>query len=466
MKNGKNYQPPLIMTPEIFEMTDAVAGKMERVRGVDMRTGRVRAIRGSLAIEGNSLREDQIAAVGEGRLLAVSAGEVLEEQIAAIRDGRLLAASAEEIREVRNALIAYDQLEGWTPHEEEDLLAAHGILMGGLLDDAGHYRKGAFKIASGTRIIHVAPPAERVPELMEDLMDWLRRTELHPLVAAAAFHYEFEFIHPFADGSGRLGRLWQATILRRWNPMFADIPVESALLARRDDYFLALRISTRGTNCAPFVEFMLSAILDTLDEYAPATRVAGTSPASKSAPQSPRQPEPAGRPQKTQEPSRTPFSGPTYLEVDQRHLQAKDGPQIGVLGVAQGKRAGEATPSAAPEIAGQPKTPFSEATSSGVGPICHRAQDGPQNAVLDASEASEPDELTPHTRRLLEIVSGEMSGQELQEALGLRDRKSFRERYVTPALLAGVIEMTVPDKPNSRLQKYRLTSKGSGVAQS
>ena len=137
---------------------------------------------------------------------------------------------------------------------------------------------------------------------------------------------------------------------------------------------------------------------------------------------------------------------------------------MAVLNAAGAKRSDEATPPSefgAPKSAEPSKTPFSGEASSETGLQRHGPEDGPQTTVLDAPGANDPDDITPHVRRLLEVLSGEMSGQELQEALGLRDRKSFRERYVTPALQAGLIEMTVPDKPNSRLQKYRPTDRGN-----
>lgn len=369
MKNGKNYQPPLALTPAILETVNAVEEKLEQFVGGDARTERVRAIRSTLAIGGNALSE---------------------EQIAAIRDGRVVSASSQEIREVQNAIAAYERLGGWTPHVEADLLAAHAVLMDGLPGDAGQYRKVGAKIASGTRILHIAPPPERVPELMDYLLGWLQDTELHPLVSSSVFHYEFEFIHPFADGSGRMGRMWHKMILGHVNPSLMLLPLENALYARLVDYYAAIKRSTRETNAAPFVEFVLSAILELLDAI----------PAPQPAPM--------------------------------REAPPRD-----------------AVPEAAPEPAISPTPP---------------AVEGKSFAQVEAKlPRAESGEASPHTARLLEAVTGEMSGLELQEALGLRDRKSFRERYLAPALQAELIEMTVPDKPNSRLQKYRLTEKGREI---
>jgi Fic family protein len=122
-------------------------------------------------------------------------------------------------------------------------------------------------------VIHIAPPANRLPHLMKQLFRWLGATDLHPLVASAVFHYEFEFIHPFADGNGRMGRLWQTLILSRWNPLFADIAVENMIYAHQPDYYTAINRSNDQNNCAPFIEFMLEVILETLLTQQPTQHV-------------------------------------------------------------------------------------------------------------------------------------------------------------------------------------------------
>lgn len=179
----------------------------------------------------------------------------------------------------------------------------------------------------------MVPPVERVPRLMFDLLSWLRTTDQHPLITSSVFHSEFEFIHPFVDGNGRMGRLWQTLFLFCWNPLFSYVPVESIVYAHQDEYYKALQRSTEQTDSAPFIEFMLTMILDA---------------------------------------------------------------------------------------------------------------------------------VTPQVESLLGVLEGDMAREEIQSALGLKDRKSFREGYLAPALADGLIEMTLPDKPNSRLQKYRMTHKGNG----
>ena len=174
--------------------------------------------------------------------------------------------------EVRDAFAAYEAMAGWSPAVGKDLLAAHALLMRGLVDDAGRYRRGGVGIAQGTRVVHLAPPAARVPGLMKDLLGWLKRTDVHPLIAGCVFHYELEFIHPFADGNGRMGRLWQTLILSCWKPLLAWLPVESVIRERQAEYHEALAASDKAGHSTPFIEFLLSALLSALEQ------VLGTDP--------------------------------------------------------------------------------------------------------------------------------------------------------------------------------------------
>ncbi len=321
MSREASYQPPCTITPPIVNLIARISEAIGRLTVLTdtaeslrlRRINRIRTIRGSLAIEGNTLSE---------------------EQITTILDGKRVIAPPREIQEVRNAIAAYDRFEQWRPEAETDLLEAHRILMAGLIDEAGTYRRAGVGVMAHGQVIHIAPPADRVPALMHDLLRWLTLSEAHPLITSSLFHYEFEFIHPFADGNGRLGRLWQTLILTRWNPLFAGIPVESLVYEHQAEYYQALQDSTRQTESAPFLEFMLRMIL---------------------------------------------------------------------------------------------------------------------TGVLTA---------TPQVRRLLAVMQGEMAREALQRALDLQDRKSFHERYLKPALAEELIEMTIPEKPNSRLQKYRLAEIG------
>lgn len=243
------YQPPFTLTSAIVRLAADISEAVGRLSAREetahdlrlRRLNRIRTVQGSLAIEGNTLSTGQITA---------------------ILDGKRVLAPPREIREARNALAAYARLETWRPTSEKDLLAAHRILMEGLLEVPGAYRRGGAGVLSGERVIHLAPPADRVPFLMQDLLSWLKTTDQHPLIVGSIFHYEFEFIHPFADGNGRLGRLWQTLLLFRWNPIFAQIPVESLVHEHQAEYYQALRRSTDQTDSAPFVLFMLRMIRD------------------------------------------------------------------------------------------------------------------------------------------------------------------------------------------------------------
>ena len=224
------------------------------------------------------------------------------------------------------------------PEEHRDT-----VLMTGLLDAPGHYRRGQVSVMGQDQIHHIGPPAWRVPQLMANLLAWLGSTAEHPLIVSSIFHYEFEFIHPFEDGNGRMGRLWQTLVLTRWKPLFAHIPVESLIHAKQDEYYEAIRRSSAEGESTSFIAFMLDTILEAM-----------------------------------------------Y------------------------------TPQVAPQA-------------------------------------------TPQVRRLLSVLEGEMSRQEIQQALGLKDRKSLGQRYLLPALRDDYIEMTHPDTPNARNQKYRPTPRGRQV---
>ena len=247
------YQPPCTITPVIERLlgqTCEIVGRLSALSSGEQdlrlrRINRIRTIRGSLAIEGNTLSEQQITAILEGRQVV---------------------APPREIQEVKNAIEVYERLEQWDPSREEDLLAAHAIMMRGLMESPGSYRSGGVGVMGPADVIHVAPPQGRVPVLMRDLFDWLNRNEHHPLVASSVFHYEFEFIHPFVDGNGRMGRLWQTLILARWNPVFAITPVESMVHAHQQAYYDAIAQSTKMSDSAAFVEFMLETILAVLEQ--------------------------------------------------------------------------------------------------------------------------------------------------------------------------------------------------------
>lgn len=248
-----SYQPPYTITPLILQRVAEIVELLTRweVAGDNAlspqlrRNNRIRTIQASLAIENNTLSIKQVTAVLEGK------------QVLGL---------PREIQEVRNAFAAYEQLPNWQAHSVADLLAAQSLLMAGLVDDVGCFRTGGVGIYNGQDLVHMAPPASRVSALMADLLAWLASAPVHPLIASCVFHYEFEFIHPFADGNGRMGRLWQTLILSQWQPVLAYLPVESVIRVRQTTYYQALADADSLADSTPFIEFMLQALLDAMTE--------------------------------------------------------------------------------------------------------------------------------------------------------------------------------------------------------
>lgn len=284
------------------------------------RSNRIRSIQASLAIENNTLTLEQVTAVIAGK--------------------RVLG-PPQDIQEVRNAFTAYAAMDQWNPSSPKDLLSAHQALMSGLIENAGRYRSNAIGIAQGKKVVHLAPPAENVTGLMNDLLRWLKKTELHPLISSCVFHYELEFIHPFTDGNGRMGRLWQTLILSKWKPLLAYLPIESVIRDRQDEYDRTLGQSDKTGQSTAFIEFLLSALLQAL-----------------------------------------------------REIHKTD--QVG-------------------------------------------------------------DQVSDQVKALFECLETKpLTALELMKKLGLSHRPTFRKNYLNPALATGIIERTLPDKPNSRLQMYRM----------
>jgi Fic family protein len=247
------YQPPYQLTPRILQQVASICELLGRWSASGAasssphlrRDNRIRTIHASLAIEHNTLSLQQMTAV---------------------LDGKRVLGQPREIQEVRNAFAAYEQLPHWQPERAADLLAAHKTLMLGLVDGPGQYRQGGVGIYRGEALVHMAPPANRVAQLMGELLSWLHATDAHPLIASCVFHYEFEFIHPFDDGNGRMGRLWQTLILSQWQPLLAYLPVETLVHARQADYYQALSEADQRAEATPFIEFMLQALLDAMGE--------------------------------------------------------------------------------------------------------------------------------------------------------------------------------------------------------
>jgi Fic family protein len=283
------------------------------------REGLIRTIHSSLAIENNTLSLDQVAD---------------------IIDGKRILGPPNEIREVKNAYEAYELLLTYNPRSLKDLLKAHKVLMTDLTYESGRFRSGGVGVYDGEKLVHMAPPAALVPELMADLVTWTKTAEAHPLVKSCVFHYEFVFIHPFADGNGRMARMWQTLLLAEWKPVFARLPVESVIKERQSAYYDAIENSNKKSDSTDFILFMLTALRDALAE------------------------------------------------------------------------------------------------------------------ALNVRTAQE--QISDRVKNMLELLGkDELSAAEIMGRIGLKNRPSFRGHYLLPALAAGLMEMTIPDKPNSSRQKYR-----------
>lgn len=330
-----NYKPPFHMTDkmtslivEISEQIGRITVLQEGTISLHLRRGnRIRTIHSSLAIEHNSLSL---------------------EQVTAILDGKRVLGNPNEIREVQNAYEAYELMLQLNPASVDDLLKAHKLMMNDLVPENGRFRSDGVGVFDGKVLIHMAPPAEFVPEHIHNLFAWYQQSELHPLIKSAVFHYEFEFIHPFADGNGRMGRMWHSLLLGKWKELFFWLPIEELIQSRQKEYYDALGAADKEADSAGFVELILEIIRDSLTEVT----VIGRS-------------------------------------TDQDSDQVTD----------------------------QDKTP---------------------------------------TGRLLSALGDEiLSATELMERLGLSHRATFRKNYLNPALEQRLIERTIPDKPNSKKQKYR-----------
>lgn len=248
-----SYEPPFKITSQIIDLISQISEAIGEINSLEnsprhlelRKENRIKTIHSSLAIENNSLSLEQITAIIEGK--------------------RVLG-SPNEIQEVKNALQAYELLLTLNPYEEKDLLKAHKLMMADLVERNGKYRKDGVGIFDGNQVVHLAPPADRVPFLMSNLFEWLKNSDVHPLIKSCVFHYEFEFIHPFQDGNGRMGRLWQTVILKEWKSVFAWLPIETLIKENQVEYYNALNSSDSDANSTNFIVFMLQTILRTIKE--------------------------------------------------------------------------------------------------------------------------------------------------------------------------------------------------------
>lgn len=250
----KNKKPPFEITDTILSETADIAelvGKAGSAAHLSAsptlrRTNRIRTIYSSLAIEQNTLSL---------------------EQVTAVLSGRHVIAPPKDIAEVKNAYEIYEQLDRLNPYSVEDLLSAHGVMTRGLVSESGVFRSRPVGVADKEgNILHFGSLPRYVPELICELMEWTKESSLHMLIKSCVFHYEFELIHPFADGNGRIGRLWHTLLLSEWNMLFAWLPVESIIHDRQDEYYAAINASNANGESTVFIEFMLSAIKAALSE--------------------------------------------------------------------------------------------------------------------------------------------------------------------------------------------------------
>ena len=325
-----DYKPPFTITNEILSYVSSVSEKMGRITAISSleskphlrRNNRIRSIHASLKIEANSL----------------SLGQVRD-----VINGKTVLGERKEIQEVKNAYAAYEKFSEINPYSISDLKKFHGIMTRYVVEESGDFRRGEEGVFNGDQCIFMAPPARLVPQLMDDLFEWMKEAQnsVHPLILSSIFHYEFVFIHPFSDGNGRMARLWHTAILSRWKPIFEYIPIESQIEKFQSEYYDAIAKCHADGASTIFIEFMLSQIDKILDDIS--------------------------------------------------------------------------------------------------------VQIGEDN-----------EQLSEYVRKLLDVMEYDIpyTGRALMEKLGLKSKEGFRRNYLQPARDRNLIRMTIPDKPNSRNQRY------------
>ena len=325
-----DYKPPFTITNEILAYVSSISEKVGRISAISnleskphlRRNNRIKSIHSSLKIEANSLSLGQVRDVINGKM-------VLGEQ--------------KEIQEVKNAYAAYERFSEIQPFSIKSLKLFHGIMTKYVVEESGDFRRGEEGVFNGDECIFMAPPAQFVPQLMDDLFTWMKeeKNNVHPLIMSSVFHYEFVFIHPFADGNGRMARLWHTAMLAKWKPVFEYIPIESQIEKFQNEYYEAIaRCHVEGESTL-FIEFMLSQIDKILDD-------------------------------------------------------------------------------------------------------------------VSAQVSEDNEQLSEYLKRLLEVMEYDVpyTSNTLMDKLGLKSKEGFRRNYLRPAIDMNLIRMTIPDKPNSRNQRY------------
>ena len=259
-----NKKPPFAITNSILNKIAQIGelvGQVNAVAGLTTnpmlrRTNRIRTIYSSLAIEQNTLSL---------------------EQVTAVLSGKRVIAPPKDIAEVKNAYEIYEMMDSLNPYSVDDLLNAHAVLTRGLTEESGCFRSGPVGVVDKQgNILHFGTLPDYAPGLTMELLDWIKVSDIHMLIKSCVFHYELEVIHPFADGNGRIGRLWHTLLLTQWKPLFAWLPVESIIHDRQDEYYAAINRSNYEGESTAFIEFMLSAIQEALTEAVQTSGVAKT----------------------------------------------------------------------------------------------------------------------------------------------------------------------------------------------
>lgn len=325
-----DYKPPFTITNKILSYVSSISEKIGRITAASnleskphlRRNNRIKSIHSSLKIEANSLSLGQVRDVINGKA-------VLGEQ--------------KEIQEVKNAYAAYEKSSEINPYSIKDLKKFHGIMTKYVVEESGDFRRNEEGVFNGEQCIFMAPPARFVPQLMDELFNWMKEAQnsVHPLILSSVFHYEFVFIHPFSDGNGRMARLWHTAILSKWKPVFEFISIESQIEKFQDQYYDAIAKCHVDGASTIFIEFMLSQIDKILDDIS-----------------------------------------------------------------------------------------------------------------VQISEDTE--QLSEYIKKLLDVMEYDIpyTSKVLMEKLGLKSKEGFRRNYLRPAMDMNLIRMTIPDKPNSRNQRY------------
>ena len=248
-----SYKPPFTINEKVVGLVADIMVSVTKlalrdVKGINpklRRDNRIKTIQASLAIENNSLSLDQVTA---------------------IINGKRVLGPGQDIREVKNAFEAYEILLELDPYSVQDLLKAHKLMLNDLTKKAGVFRNGGVGIFAGERLVHMAPPAQLISEHINKLFLWAKESDVHYLIKSCVFHYEFEFIHPFADGNGRMGRMWQTLILYKWEKIFGWLPIETLIKERQEKYYEVLGICDKAVDSGAFIEFILETINDALIE--------------------------------------------------------------------------------------------------------------------------------------------------------------------------------------------------------